>query len=153
MSAQLPLALRWPGHQRFEAFRAGENAVAVELLRAAACEGSPSAVHVAGPKGSGRTHLLIAACAAANETGRSAQYLPLASRGDHDLPLAIRAFGGSAVLAIDDADAEDASAGDAEQDAAHALTDALNGIDPDALSPREALEALYRLKQLLGTDA
>jgi DnaA family protein len=121
MSAQLPLALRWPGHQRFEAFRAGENAVAVALLRAAACEGSPSAVHVAGPKGSGRTHLLIAACAAANETGRSAQYLPLASRGDRDLPLAIRAFGGSAVLAIDDADA---IAGDAA--AEHALFDLYN---------------------------
>jgi DNA mismatch repair protein MutS len=27
---------------------------------------------------------------------------------------------------------------------------ALAGIDPDALSPREALEALYRLKNILG---
>jgi DnaA family protein len=121
MSAQLPLALRWPGHQRFDAFRAGDNAVAVELLRAAACEESPSAVYVAGPKGSGRTHLLIAACASANEAGRSAQYLPLASRLDDDPPRAIRAFGGSAVLAIDDADA---IAGDAA--AEHALFDLYN---------------------------
>jgi DNA mismatch repair protein MutS len=34
-----------------------------------------------------------------------------------------------------------------EQHAA-AITEALAGIDPDALSPREALEALYRLKTL-----
>ncbi|GAA4863650.1 DNA mismatch repair protein MutS [Luteimonas vadosa] len=31
-----------------------------------------------------------------------------------------------------------------------AATEALAGIDPDELSPKEALEALYRLKQLLG---
>jgi DnaA family protein len=79
-------------------------------------------VYVAGPKGSGRTHLLIAACAAANEAGRSAQYLPLASRRDDDSRMAIRAFGGSAVLAIDDADA---IAGDAA--AEHALFDLYNG--------------------------
>jgi DNA mismatch repair protein MutS len=34
-----------------------------------------------------------------------------------------------------------------------AVTDALAGIDPDALSPREALEALYRLKRLLDQRA
>jgi DNA mismatch repair protein MutS len=33
---------------------------------------------------------------------------------------------------------------------ASAATEALAGIDPDELSPKEALEALYRLKQLLG---
>jgi DNA mismatch repair protein MutS len=34
---------------------------------------------------------------------------------------------------------------------ADALREALTGIDPDGLSPREALEALYRLRRLLGT--
>jgi DnaA-homolog protein len=126
MSAQLPLALRWPAHQRFDAFRAGENGVVVEVLRAAACEGSPNAVYVAGPAGSGRTHLMIAACAAANEVGRSAQYLPLASRRAADLPVAIRAFGGSTVLAIDDVDAiaHDAAA-------EHALFDLYNRCRAD----------------------
>ena len=121
MSAQLPLALRWPAHQRFDAFRAGDNGVAVELLRAAACDGSPSSVYLAGPGGSGRTHLMIAACAAANEVGRDAQYLPLTSRRAEDLPVSIRAFGGSTVLAIDDVDA---IARDA--DAEHALFDLYN---------------------------
>jgi len=121
MSAQLPLALRWPAHQRFDAFHAGDNGVAVELLRAAACDGSPNAVYLAGPAGSGRTHLMIAACAAANDVGRSAQYLPLASRRAGDLSASIRAFGGSTVLAIDDVDA---IARDA--DAEHALFDLYN---------------------------
>jgi DNA mismatch repair protein MutS len=34
--------------------------------------------------------------------------------------------------------------------AADPLADALAGVDPDALSPREALDALYRLKQIAG---
>jgi DnaA family protein len=64
---------------------------------------------------------MIAACAAANEVGRSAQYLPLGSRRAADLPASIRAFGGSAVLAIDDVDAiaRDAAA-------EHALFDLYN---------------------------
>ena len=33
-----------------------------------------------------------------------------------------------------------------------ALRDALAGIDPDALAPREALDALYRLKQILADE-
>ena len=36
MSGQLPLALRWPAHQRFASFKAGPNGVTVELLRAVA---------------------------------------------------------------------------------------------------------------------
>ena len=31
-----------------------------------------------------------------------------------------------------------------------ALREALAGIDPDALAPREALDALYRLKQIVA---
>ena len=36
--------------------------------------------------------------------------------------------------------------------AADRLSDALDGIDPDTLSPREALDALYRLKALRRDD-
>src|SRR3982750_61303 len=101
MTTQLPLALRWPRRQRFEHFHPGENAAAVVALRAAAGDASAPWVFVAGPVGSGRTHLLIAACQAAIDAGRTAQYLPLAglrgSRAD-----AIRAMAGSDVLAIAD---------------------------------------------------
>ncbi|MDQ7997597.1 MAG: DnaA regulatory inactivator Hda [Luteibacter sp.] len=120
MSTQLPLALRWPRRQRFEHFHAGENAAAVDAVRAAAVDAAAPWVFMAGPLGSGRTHLLIAACQAAIDVGRTAQYLPLAglrgSRAD-----AIRGMAGSDVLAIDDIDSV---AGEA--DAEHALFDTFN---------------------------
>jgi len=37
-----------------------------------------------------------------------------------------------------------------EAPAADPLAEAIAAIDPDALSPREALEALYALKRLAG---
>jgi len=120
MSAQLPLTLRWPAHQRFEAFEVGDNGVAVDLLRRAASEAAQSSLYLSGAAGSGRTHLLIATCAAANAAGRTAQYLPLATlRATADA--SIRAFGGSALLALDDVDAI-AGNGAAE----HALFDLYN---------------------------
>lgn len=120
MSSQLPLALRWPARQRFADFIAGPNSSVVELLQAGARTAESPWLFLAGPTGSGRTHLLIATCMAASEHGRSAQYLPLAT-----LPAAraeaIRGFGGSELLAIDDLDA---IAG--EREAEHALFDLYN---------------------------
>jgi DnaA family protein len=127
MSAQLPLALRWPAHRRFDDFRIGDNAIAVDLLRRVACESGPSLAYVAGPTGSGRTHLLIATCAAATDAGRRAQYLPLASLRVDDAAVTIRAFGGSDVLAIDDVDAIAAN-----DIAEHALFDLYNRCRDDA---------------------
>lgn len=121
MSGQLPLALRWPAERRFEDFVAGDNGVAIELLRRAARERAPTTLYLAGPFGSGRTHLLIAACAAAGAAERSAQYLPLATLRGGDAAASIRAFGGSELLAIDDVDA---IAGDGA--AEHALFDLYN---------------------------
>jgi DnaA family protein len=127
MSAQLPLELRWPAQQRFDSYVRGENAVALGLLQDAAQSPATPWVLVAGAAGSGKTHLLIAACAAANENGRSAQYLPLrrardaASTSRPDIASVLRALTGSDVLALDDIDA---IAGD---DAAeHALFDLYN---------------------------
>src|SRR5690606_19989041 len=75
-------------------------------------------LYLCGPPASGKTHLLMASCAAASLAGRSAQYVALASvpepRAD-----AIRALGGSELLALDDLDA---IAGPAE----HALFDLYN---------------------------
>lgn len=120
MSTQLPLALRWPRRQRFEHFHAVENAAAVDAVRAAAVDAAAPWVFMAGPLGSGRTHLLIAACQAAIDVGRTAQYLPLAGlRGSR--AEAIRGMAGSDVLAIDDIDSV---AGEA--DAEHALFDTFN---------------------------
>ena len=120
MSVQLPLALRWPAQQRFEDFVAGENVVALSLVRDAAQSMQAPWVFVTGAAGSGKTHLLIAACAAANEFGRNAQYLPLRRmRGMGGG--ALRALGGCDLLALDDVDA---IAG--EREIEHALFDLYN---------------------------
>jgi DNA mismatch repair protein MutS len=34
----------------------------------------------------------------------------------------------------------------------HPLVEALADLDPDAMSPKEALEALYRLRKMLDAD-
>ncbi|MGH8173642.1 MAG: DnaA regulatory inactivator Hda [Rhodanobacteraceae bacterium] len=121
MTDQLPLALRWPAHQRFDEFVAGTNGVVLALLRTAAVQPGQPWIYLAGAFGSGRTHLLIATCAAANAAGRSAQYLPLATLRAENADAAIRAFGGSELLALDDVDA---IAGNAV--AEHALFDLYN---------------------------
>jgi len=120
MTGQLPLALRWSAHQRFDSFVTGQNGVAIDLLHRAATDSSAAWLFVAAPSGSGRTHLLIAACSGANAAGRSAQYLSLAALSS-PRAAAIRGFGGSDLLAIDDLDA---IAG--ERDAEHALFDLYN---------------------------
>jgi DnaA family protein len=125
MSGQLPLALRWPAHQRFATFVPGANGVAVELLREGAATVGGGPVYLSGAPGSGRTHLLIAACAEAGEHGRRAQYLPLRRHGAG----LIRGFGGSDLIAIDDVDT---LAGDAA--AEHALFDLYNRCRAEAVT-------------------
>ncbi|HMH69119.1 MAG TPA: DnaA regulatory inactivator Hda [Pinirhizobacter sp.] len=114
MIAQLPLALRWPRRQRFDQFHPGAaNAAALAIVESAAT-GGHGCVYVAGPAGSGKTHLLIAACQAATDAGLSAQYLSLrhvrGARSD-----AIAGVGGSHLLALDDVDLV---AGDADAELA-----------------------------------
>ena len=83
MSAQLPLALRWPAQQRFDTYLPGDNAVALALLQDAARADAPAWVFVSGAASSGKTHLLLATCAAADAGGRAAQYLPLRRMREH----------------------------------------------------------------------
>ncbi|HSX60458.1 MAG TPA: DnaA regulatory inactivator Hda [Tahibacter sp.] len=117
---QLPLGWRWPAQQRFETFFTGANAAAVDLLQRIAAGTESAWVFLHGPEGSGRTHLLMAACQAASAAGFSAQYLPLAALASAQDD-AIRGFGGSDLLVLDDVDAI-AGIGAAE----HALFDLYN---------------------------
>ena len=55
-------------------------------------------------------------------------------------------FDAPAAKAVAAPDSGSAAAG------AAALRHALQSVDPDSLSPREALDALYRLKALLAND-
>jgi DnaA family protein len=72
---QLPLSLRTPPDQRLEAFH-GQPAVR-DAVGAIARGESTDWLYLAGPAGSGKTHLLLAACAEAGAVGRRAAYLPL----------------------------------------------------------------------------
>ena len=99
---QLPLALRYPPDQRFETYVAAP-AGALAQLHALAQTANADWLYLVGPAGVGKTHLALAACAAAEAAGRRSAYLPLkaASGRLHD---ALDAFHGE-VIALDGLDA------------------------------------------------
>jgi len=84
---QLPLPLGPAGERGFASYVPGPNAEAVALLRALARGEEPAAsvhpnVHLWGPPGVGKTHLLHALCAeGARSGGLPCAYLPLDQRG------------------------------------------------------------------------
>lgn len=135
MIPQLPLALRWPRRQRFEHFHAGGNAAAVAMVRELAAVPHAPWLYLSGPAGSGKSHLLMAACQAASEAGRIVQYLPLAPIAQR--AEAIRGVAGSEFLALDDLGA---IAGDRE--AEHALFDVYNRARADGQTMLFAAETV-----------
>ncbi|KRG86356.1 DnaA regulatory inactivator Hda [Stenotrophomonas sp. CW117] len=100
---QLPLALRYPPDQRLESFIGAPDG-ALAQLRAAATGGSRDWIYLVGPAGSGKTHLALAVCAAAEQAGRGSAYLPLQAAAGrlHD---ALEALEGRDVVALDGLDA------------------------------------------------
>ncbi len=93
---QLPLGVRLRAGAVYESFATGRNSEILTALR------SPNAVPVWlwGAHGSGKTHLLQAACSAA---GAAAAYFPL-DRSVSLPPEALAGYEHSAVLCIDDVD-------------------------------------------------
>ena len=77
MSPQIPLALRFAPDQQLSAFL-GSPQVAAAVSAVANGDGSDW-LYLAGPAGSGKTHLLLAACAQSRQAGHAAGYVPLAS--------------------------------------------------------------------------
>lgn len=106
--SQLPLNLRAPAVAGFDDFEG--DPVLTELLRAAARGGRAEWIYLHGPAGSGRSHLLLAACAEARGAGREVHYLPLRLLGDAALP-ALQQPPGDGLIAVDDVDV---AAGDAD---------------------------------------
>lgn len=79
-AAQLPLALRLDPGATFDSFHPGANRGALSQVRSAAS--GPAWLYLWGAPGTGKTHLLNAACHAAGEAGRTACLVPLGqSRG------------------------------------------------------------------------
>jgi len=102
---QLPLALRYPPDQRLDTFvHAPEGAI--ELLRALAegrVDARSDSTYLAGPNGVGKTHLLLATCAATEAAGRRAAYLPLAAAAGR-MRDALESLEGNDVIALDGLD-------------------------------------------------
>jgi DnaA family protein len=95
---QLPLALRYPPDQRFDTFVDAPPGALAQLQ--AAARGGSDWLYVAGSAGAGKTHLLLAACAAADAVGRRASYLPLQAAAGR-LRDALHALEGNDLLALD----------------------------------------------------
>ena len=79
MIRQFPLDLRWPSHQRLDAFHPGDNQAALREVTALVQDARHAWLFVHGTGGTGKSHLLIGACRAAIEAERPARYLSLAS--------------------------------------------------------------------------
>lgn len=77
MSPQLPLTLKFPPDQRLVSYAGREDLR--ELIAQVASGERADWLYLAGAPGSGKTHLLLAACAHAQSLGRRATYLPLVS--------------------------------------------------------------------------
>ncbi len=96
---QLPLALRYPPDQRLESFIAAPPG-AIAQLRALAGVAGADWLYLAGAAGTGKTHLALALCAAAEQAGRRAAYLPLVAASGR-LGDALDALEGNDVIALD----------------------------------------------------
>lgn len=162
VAAQLPLALRFPPDQRFETFVAAPEGSLAQLRSLARGEEPAGSVYIAGPAATGKSHLLLAACAEAEAAGRRTAYLPLAVAAGR-LREAMDAFEHADLVALDgleivagnrddeialfDAHNRARDAGRSLLYAARAMPDSLDLVLPDlrsrlSQSARIALEPL-----------
>ena len=75
--AQLALGINWRRGAAFEHLVAGSNAEAIQSVRRLAERGGMVSLYLWGSAGTGKTHLLHAACEAAAAAGRRVAYVPL----------------------------------------------------------------------------
>ena len=103
LGPQLPLALRYPPDQRFDSFIAPPVG-ALPALSALATTAGADWVYLSGASRTGKTHLALAVCAATEQQGRRAAYLPLAAAAGR-MRDALDALEGHDVVALDGLDA------------------------------------------------
>jgi DnaA family protein len=99
---QLALPIQLADHARLANFYAGANGQLLAALQAAAAGSRPGPVWIAGPPGSGRTHLLQAVVAEVAPPGVAA-YLPL-GRAAGLPPGVLEGLHAAEVVALDDVD-------------------------------------------------
>ncbi|MET0549196.1 MAG: DnaA regulatory inactivator Hda [Xanthomonas sp.] len=100
---QLPLALRYPPEQRLDRYLGAPDGLLAQL-QAVADGAADDWVYLSGPAGTGKTHLALALCAATEQAGRSAAYLPLQAAAGR-LRDALEALEGRHLVALDGLDA------------------------------------------------
>ena len=101
---QLPLGLRLPAASRFDNFVAGANRETVTAIEQLARDRTAAVLFVTGPAGSGKTHLLQAACRAVEAAGEAAVYLPLTTFSTMN-PGILEGLEQYALIALDDVQA------------------------------------------------
>jgi DnaA family protein len=104
VSRQLPLALKLRHAPRLEDFVVGHNAAVVDALRRLLEHDGERLVFVAGPSGSGRTHLLSGLCAAGQPRDLRCAYVPLRDHADLS-PRMLDGLDDLDLVALDDVDA------------------------------------------------
>jgi DnaA family protein len=107
---QLALDLTLADFALFATFHAGPNEQVLNAVMQAAAEPAQQVAWIWGAAGSGRSHLLQAAVAAASNAGRACAWLPLGSDGELQ-PAILEGMGALDLLCVDDVDQ---IAGDAE---------------------------------------
>ncbi len=103
MGAQLPLGLELPEHARFENFYAGPNAGAVAAALACASGREPSLLFLWGTPGTGRSHLLQAACHHAAIRDHTVAYVPLGESAGLSVDM-VKGMEETDLVCIDDID-------------------------------------------------
>ncbi|WP_158583397.1 DnaA regulatory inactivator Hda [Salinisphaera sp. Q1T1-3] len=103
MSVQLVLGVQLPSSATLDAFVGDVNADAKAAV-AEVIAGRSERLYLAGPKASGKTHLLQAACRAIGDNGRRSVYLPLAQLNERLEPL-VKGLAEMDCVCIDDIDA------------------------------------------------
>lgn len=107
---QLPLEIRLADHAVFSTFLATGNELLVHELKSAAARTGAPVLWMWGPPESGRSHLLQACVAAADDAGGRAAYVPL-DRALGLPPMALEGLGELDLVALDDIDAIAGDAG------------------------------------------
>ncbi|HHW4678062.1 MAG TPA: DnaA regulatory inactivator Hda [Xylella sp.] len=97
--SQLPLALRYSSDQRLETYLQAPSGL-IAQLQAIVNERLRDWIYLAGVSGSGKTHLALALCAAAEQVGQSVAYLPLHVAAGH-LRDALEALEGCVLVVLD----------------------------------------------------
>lgn len=102
MAEQLPLGLRLPATSRLDNFVVGANREVVAAVQDLLRDDMSGVLFLTGVAGSGKTHLLQAACRAVAVDGAQAAYLPMAALVEHPPAAMLEGLEHDRLVACDD---------------------------------------------------